>query len=175
MARTRNTSWPFSLKIFGCSVVLQTRWRMVVFPALARPMIRTRKCGVRFRRFCARLRCLSISAAPSNSVLEGDIVAGMPEMVEVMKNEDKHLGGGQCIVWLHVSQRSDVTHSLPVHAHSNLFQLLAEELHSTFVLPFIQFYPRWLKWNFQHIHISKTSTWPVIGFQAQFVHDEAGL
>ena len=73
MSRTWNTSWPSRLKIFGCSVVLQTRCRMVVFPELARPMIRTRKRLVCIRRFCARLRCLSTSSAPWNSVLERDI------------------------------------------------------------------------------------------------------
>ena len=49
---------------------------------------------------------------------------GMPEMVDVMKNQD-----GQ-IVWLHVSQTSDVTHSL--HA--------AEERQLIFVFSFIQLY-----------------------------------
>jgi hypothetical protein len=54
-------------------------------------------------------------------------------MVEVIKNDDKRAGVGS-IVWLHVSQRSDVTHFMPT---SILFQPLAEELHLTFVLPFI--------------------------------------
>ena len=73
MSRTWNTSWPSPLKIFGCSVVWQTHWRMVVFPALAQPMIRTRKHGVFLWRFCAHLCCLSISSAPWISVLERDI------------------------------------------------------------------------------------------------------
>ena len=64
MSRTWNTWWPSWLKIFGCSVVLQTRWRMVVFPALARPIIRTRK---RMVNLCACPRCPSISSsAPCN-------------------------------------------------------------------------------------------------------------
>ena len=73
MDRTWNTSWPSRLKISGCSVVSQTRWRMVVFPALARPMIRTRKRSVRLRTFCARLWCLSISSSLWNLLLERDI------------------------------------------------------------------------------------------------------
>ena len=52
------TSWPWGLKILGCSVVLHTRWRMVVLPALARPMISTRKCCVFLRKFSARILCL---------------------------------------------------------------------------------------------------------------------
>jgi hypothetical protein len=90
---------------------------MVVFPALARPMIRTRK------RWRAIEDFVLVSVVFLYPLLLGirywreTFVAGMPEMVEVMKNQDKRAGGEQCIVWLHVSQRSDVTHSL--HAHSN--------------------------------------------------------
>ena len=110
MLRTWNTSWPSRLKIFGCSVVLQTRCRMVVFPALARPMIRTRKRLVSLWTSCARLRCLSISSSPWRLVLERDI-----------RRQDAWDGGSgeetrwavQCIVWLcWVSHRSDVTDSL---------------------------------------------------------------
>jgi hypothetical protein len=63
-------------------------------------------------------------------------VAEMLEMVEVMKNQDKRAGGEQRIVWLHVSQRSDVTQPLT----SCPLQLLVEKHHLTFVLPFVQFY-----------------------------------
>ena len=81
---------------------------MVVFPALARPMMRTRKRLVRVRRFSARFCCLSISSAPWNLIPERDIVCGMPEIVEMVKNQDKR--GGQCIIWLcWVGHRSDVT------------------------------------------------------------------
>ena len=55
-------------KILGCSVVLQTRWRMVVLPALARPMIRTRKRRVLLRKFLARIFCLSGSTNPAGWV-----------------------------------------------------------------------------------------------------------
>jgi len=95
----------------------------------------------------------------------------MAEMVEVMKNEDKRAGGEP--VYCLVNTPKEWRHSLTSSSsHSNLFQLLAEELHLTFVLPSIQFYSPWLKWNFQHIHISQTPNWAVIGFQAQFVHDK---
>ena len=53
------TSRPLGLKSLGCFVVLQTRWRMVVLPALARPMIRTRKRPVFLRKFAARILWLS--------------------------------------------------------------------------------------------------------------------
>ena len=119
MSKTWNTSWPSQLKNFGCSVVLQTRWRMVVFPALARPMIRTRKRGLCVRRFCACLCCLSISSALWNSVLERDICCWDAWddgwWWTVMKNQDRHGEGEQCFVWLHVSQTSDVTHLLPIN------------------------------------------------------------
>ena len=41
--------------------------------------------------------------------------------------------------------------------------------HVAFVLPFMQIYSPWLKWNFQHKYILETPNWAVIGFQAQFV------
>jgi len=41
--RVRPAFLPLLSKISGSSIVLQTFWRMVVFPALARPMMSMRK------------------------------------------------------------------------------------------------------------------------------------
>ena len=117
MSRTRNTSFPLLSKIFGCSVVLQTRCRMVVFPALARPMIRTRKHLVSFRTFSACLCCLLIFSAPWNSVLERDIfVAGMPKMVEVKKS-DKRVGVSSLLLFGYTSAKG--VHSTAVSSWTN--------------------------------------------------------
>ena len=76
-------------------------------------------------------------------------VLGMPEMVEVMKDQDKRDRRKQYIVWLH---------------HLNLFQLLAEEL---IFLPTIQFNSLDLNGvsNIQIFQKPPTD-------QAQFVHAE---
>ena len=108
MCRTQ-TSQPWGLKTLGCSVVLQTRWRMVVLPALARPTIRTRKRPALLRKFSARILCLSSGAwdgvrvldngsngderAPSISTLDWLISwSGAGDGVRVLDNES---GGDQ--------------------------------------------------------------------------------
>ena len=128
MSRTWNTSWPSLLKIFGCSVVLQTRWRIVVFPALARPMIRTRKRSVPLRTYRARLCCLSISSAPWNSVLERDICRRDAWDGGSEEEQDKRCSG-QCIIWLCCEcQGSDVTDCVEDSNHASWKTSKVEEV-----------------------------------------------
>ena len=120
---------------------------MVVFPALARPMIRTRKRGVSHRTFRARLCCLSTSSAPWNSVSGRDIcVAEMPEMVEVMKNQGRRTGAVYCLV---IHQPKEWRHSLTL---SNFQLLLRWRTSLNFRSPFIQFFSLTPMEFSMHIH-----------------------
>ena len=59
-------------------------------------------------------------------------VAGMPEMVEVMKNQDKRAGVGGVLF--------GYTSAKGVTSLSHFILLVAGKLYLTFVLPFVQFY-----------------------------------
>jgi len=78
-------------------------------------------------------------------------------MVEVMKNQDKR-----------ASVLFGYTSAKEVTWLRHFIERLAEELHLTFVLPFIQSYSL-TQMEFP-IYINFKN--PQLGFQAQFVHDE---
>ena len=131
ISKIQNTLWPSRLKIFGCSVVLQTRCRMVVFPALARPMIRTRKRPVLVLTFCARFRCLSMSSIGCISVLERDISRW--DAWDDGSNEEQDKRAGVCSVLFGYTPAKGVTsltscpHFTVVLPFTTLFSLIEME------------------------------------------------
>ena len=93
----KQTSWPWGSKILGCSVVLQTRWRMVVLPAFARPMIRMRKRPVLIRKFSARIFCLSGLTNCAGWVLILDWLVSRSRAWDGVTVLDNESGGDECI------------------------------------------------------------------------------